>query len=85
MVRCEICISVCSVKLMLYFGDEATLLDRNFKLLSFGDEAEEDEEEAVFATKKMPNKSNSAHDIARDPTLSSDIDQSRERQEELKR
>ncbi|KAB7494506.1 hypothetical protein Anas_00367, partial [Armadillidium nasatum] len=45
----------------------------NFKLLSFGDEAEEDEEELQTVTKKLPVKNNSAHDIAMDPTLSSTV------------
>lgn len=44
---------------------------RNFKLLSFGDEAEEEEEEVLAATKSFSTKGNSAHDIAMDPTLSS--------------
>lgn len=43
---------------------------RNFKLLSFGDEAEEEEEEVLAATKNFTTKGNSAHDIAMDPTLS---------------
>lgn len=43
---------------------------RNFKLLSFGDEAEEEEEEVLAATKNFTTKGNSAHDIAKDPTLS---------------
>lgn len=45
-------------------------LSRNFKLLSFGDEAEEEEEEVLAATKNFSTKGNSAHDIAMDPTLS---------------
>lgn len=43
---------------------------KNFKLLSFGDEAEEEEEEVIAATKNFSTKGNSAHDIADDPTLS---------------
>ncbi|XP_064078319.1 spliceosome-associated protein CWC27 homolog [Macrobrachium nipponense] len=43
---------------------------KNFKLLSFGDEAEEEEEEVLAATKSFTTKGNSAHDIAMDPTLS---------------
>lgn len=43
---------------------------KNFKLLSFGDEAEEEEEEVLAATKSFSTKGNSAHDIAMDPTLS---------------
>lgn len=45
-------------------------ISRNFKLLSFGDEAEEEEEEVLAATKNFSTKGNSAHDIAQDPTLS---------------
>ncbi|CAL4147583.1 unnamed protein product, partial [Meganyctiphanes norvegica] len=44
---------------------------KNFKLLSFGDEAEEEEDEVIAATKNFSTKGNSAHDIADDPTLSS--------------
>lgn len=38
--------------------------------MSFGDEAEEEEEEVLAATKNFSTKGNSAHDIAQDPTLS---------------
>lgn len=38
--------------------------------MSFGDEAEEEEEEVLAATKNFSTKGNSAHDIAMDPTLS---------------
>ena len=44
---------------------------RNFKLLSFGDEAEEEEEVVLEANKNLSKRGNSAHDIAQDPTLSS--------------
>ena len=44
---------------------------RNFKLLSFGDEAEEDEEESVAVSKKLAFKSKSSHDLTNDPKLSS--------------
>ena len=44
---------------------------RNFSLLSFGEEAEEDEVETEQASEKMRNKSKSAHDLAHDRTLSS--------------
>ena len=56
-----------------YKSFDCILTYRNFKLLSFGDEAEEDEEDFVVATKKMTRKGNSAHDIAMDPSLSSQI------------
>ncbi|XP_031785741.1 uncharacterized protein LOC100116714 [Nasonia vitripennis] len=44
---------------------------KDFKLLSFGEEAEEDEEESVVISKKLGTKSKSAHDILSDPKLSS--------------
>ena len=44
---------------------------RDFKLLSFGEEAEEDEEESVVLSKNLTTKSKSAHDILSDPKLSS--------------
>ncbi|XP_064624646.1 spliceosome-associated protein CWC27 homolog [Lineus longissimus] len=44
---------------------------KNFKLLSFGEEAEEDEEEVLEVTKKMHGKSKSSHDLTDDPRLSS--------------
>ncbi|XP_047368631.1 spliceosome-associated protein CWC27 homolog isoform X1 [Vespa velutina] len=44
---------------------------KNFKLLSFGEEAEEDEEESVILNKQLNNKSKSAHDCLSDPKLSS--------------
>lgn len=36
---------------------------RNFKLLSFGQEAEEDEEESTTESKKYSGKSKSTHDV----------------------
>lgn len=44
---------------------------KNFKLLSFGEEAEEDEEETDIAAKEYRGKSKSSHDLANDPSLSS--------------
>lgn len=46
-------------------------LFRNFKLLSFGEEAEEDEEETLELNKKFAGKAKSAHDSLSDPKLSS--------------
>lgn len=43
---------------------------KNFNLLSFGEEAEEDEEESVILNKKFSNKGKSAHDHLTDPKLS---------------
>jgi peptidyl-prolyl cis-trans isomerase SDCCAG10 len=43
---------------------------RNFKLLSFGEEAEEDEEESSVANKKYSGRSKSTHDVLNDPCLS---------------
>lgn len=43
---------------------------RNFKLLSFGEEAEEDEEESNVANRKYSGRSKSTHDILNDPCLS---------------
>lgn len=43
---------------------------RNFKLLSFGEEAEEDEEESTEVNKKYSGRSKSTHDILNDPQLS---------------
>ncbi|XP_058789990.1 spliceosome-associated protein CWC27 homolog [Phymastichus coffea] len=45
---------------------------KDFKLLSFGEEAEDDEEETTVITKKFGNKSKSAHDNLSDPKLSSE-------------
>lgn len=47
---------------------------RNFKLLSFGEEAEEDEEETVVLNKQFVGKSKSAHDNLADPKLSSEVE-----------
>ncbi|XP_065206738.1 spliceosome-associated protein CWC27 homolog [Planococcus citri] len=44
---------------------------KNFKLLSFGDEAEEDELETTIENKKFEGKSKSTHDVLNDPKLSS--------------
>ncbi|XKL65346.1 hypothetical protein PGB90_008766 [Kerria lacca] len=43
---------------------------KNYKLLSFGEEAEEDELETITVTKKYEGKSKSTHDILDDPKLS---------------
>lgn len=43
---------------------------RNFKLLSFGEEAEEDEEESLVLNKQYSGKGKSAHDCLSDPKLS---------------
>ncbi|KAK4883784.1 hypothetical protein RN001_000055 [Aquatica leii] len=45
---------------------------KNFKLLSFGEEAEEDEEETKEVIKKFAGKSKSTHDVLNDPKLSSE-------------
>ncbi|KAL0118617.1 hypothetical protein PUN28_009353 [Cardiocondyla obscurior] len=44
---------------------------KNFKLLSFGEEAEEDEEESSVLNKQYSGKGKSAHDCLSDPKLSS--------------
>ena len=46
---------------------------RNYKLLSFGDEAEEQEEEVDLASKDSKGKGKSSHDLIDDPTLSTEI------------
>lgn len=43
---------------------------KNFNLLSFGEEAEEDEEESVILNKQYSGKGKSAHDHLSDPKLS---------------
>ncbi|XP_046999039.1 spliceosome-associated protein CWC27 homolog [Schistocerca americana] len=43
---------------------------KNFKLLSFGEEAEEDEEENEVANKMYAGRSKSTHDVLNDPKLS---------------
>ncbi|XP_045460888.1 spliceosome-associated protein CWC27 homolog [Harmonia axyridis] len=47
---------------------------KNFKLLSFGDEAEEDEEESKRENEKLVAKGKSSHDVLDDPKLSSETD-----------
>lgn len=42
---------------------------RNYKLLSFGEEAEEDEEEVAEVSKQFSGKSKSAHDLTSDPKM----------------
>ncbi|OAD62315.1 Peptidyl-prolyl cis-trans isomerase CWC27 like protein [Eufriesea mexicana] len=44
---------------------------KNFNLLSFGEKAEEDEEESAILNKKYSGKSKSAHNHLTDPILSS--------------
>ncbi|OAD60378.1 Peptidyl-prolyl cis-trans isomerase CWC27 like protein [Eufriesea mexicana] len=44
---------------------------KNFNLLSFGEKAEEDEEESAILNKKSSGKSKSTHDHLTDPKLSS--------------
>lgn len=48
---------------------------RNFKLLSFGEEAEEDEEESTRENVKFVGKGKSTHDVLDDPKLSKQIDE----------
>lgn len=43
---------------------------KNFKLLSFGEEAEEDEEQTTKVSEGWKGKSKSSHDLANDPRLS---------------
>ncbi|OAD56011.1 Peptidyl-prolyl cis-trans isomerase CWC27 like protein [Eufriesea mexicana] len=43
---------------------------KDFNLLSFGEKAEEDEEESAILNKKSSGKSKSAHDRLTDPKLS---------------
>lgn len=45
---------------------------RNFGLLSFGAEAEEDEEETESYVQKNSGKAKSTHDVLDDPRLSKD-------------
>lgn len=45
--------------------------DRNYKLLSFGEEAEEEDEEAAVVAKQYSGRSKSTHDLLSDPKLSS--------------
>ncbi|KAK3913969.1 Spliceosome-associated protein CWC27-like protein [Frankliniella fusca] len=44
---------------------------KNFKLLSFGEEAEEDEEQVNVVNEKLSGKGKSTHDVLDDPNLSS--------------
>jgi len=44
---------------------------KNYKLLSFGEEAEEEEEEVSEVNKKFSGKGKSSHDLTSDPKLSS--------------
>lgn len=44
---------------------------KNYKLLSFGDEAEEDEEENIRENERFTGKGKSTHDVLDDPKLSS--------------
>lgn len=52
---------------------------KNFKLLSFGEEAEENEEIDTKATMEMRGKGKSSHDLTDDPTLSSEVEDLQER------
>lgn len=45
-------------------------VNRNFGLLSFGAEAEEDEEQTISFVQKNSGKPKSTHDILEDPKLS---------------
>lgn len=60
----------CSLSFIESFSSPK-LLSRNYKLLSFGEEAEEDELETLEETKKFEGKSKSTHDCLDDPKLSS--------------
>lgn len=44
---------------------------KNFKLLSFGEEAAEDEEEVASVNEKLSGRGKSTHDVLDDPNLSS--------------
>eukprot|EP00092_Neocalanus_flemingeri_P071844 GFUD01088325.1.p1 GENE.GFUD01088325.1~~GFUD01088325.1.p1 ORF type:complete len:500 (+),score=173.43 GFUD01088325.1:39-1538(+) len=48
---------------------------KDFKLLSFGEEAEDDEESIDVASKSSKGKGKSAHDLAADPNLLKGIDE----------
>ncbi|EFA06776.1 spliceosome-associated protein CWC27 homolog [Tribolium castaneum] len=59
---------------------------KNFKLLSFGEEAEEDEEESTRVNEKFVGKGKSTHDVLDDPKLSSkteDVDEENDDVEEV--
>ncbi|KAL1497500.1 hypothetical protein ABEB36_008451 [Hypothenemus hampei] len=47
---------------------------KNFKLLSFGEEAEEDEEISIRESEKLNTKGKSSHDVLNDPKLSSETE-----------
>ncbi|KAJ9588672.1 hypothetical protein L9F63_018032, partial [Diploptera punctata] len=47
-------------------------INKNFKLLSFGEEAEEDEEEVMEVNRKFSGRSKSTHDLLNDPKLSAE-------------
>jgi len=49
---------------------------KDYKLLSFGEEAEEDEESIDVAGKSIKGKGKSAHDLAEDPNLLANADKS---------
>ncbi|OAD52006.1 Peptidyl-prolyl cis-trans isomerase CWC27 like protein [Eufriesea mexicana] len=57
------------LKLEEVIVDEVNLID--FNLLSFGEEAEEDEKEYVILNKKFSGNGKSTHDYLTDPKLSS--------------
>ncbi|OAD56977.1 Peptidyl-prolyl cis-trans isomerase CWC27 like protein [Eufriesea mexicana] len=54
---------------LIYTKNNST--GKNFNLLSFGEKAEEDEEESAILNKKSSGKSKSAHDHLNNPKLSS--------------
>lgn len=60
------------------------MIFRNFKLLSFGDEAEEDEIETSEVITQFTGKSKSTHDVLNDPKLSSKTVDDEEDLEEVK-
>lgn len=51
---------------------------KNFKLLSFGEEAEEEEEEIAKTNVQFVGKGKSSHDVLDDPKLSSDVSEIKE-------
>ncbi|CAH0550080.1 unnamed protein product [Brassicogethes aeneus] len=55
---------------------------KDFKLLSFGEEAEEDEEESSKINEKFVGKGKSSHDVLDDPKLSSQTDIKKEPEDE---
>lgn len=56
---------------------------KNFKLLSFGAEAEEDEEESSRQNQKFTGKGKSTHDVLDDPSLSSQTEVAAEEPETI--